>query len=373
MKVDIIGSKFMRKLTEFKNFRFEVNNIVEEQSILSLLSEPYETTMKDINTTDLNDITVAYRDLNKLLYSKLKDSDSEILLIELLSELNDISEFNHSYYNTSSLELLYDDVEGNSLSNIEKFRALQRRIDEFLKLINQYEKVIFIKILPKDKEQKDFIEGLYKTLEENIEQKLILTVDNEGLDENFEAPLEFYNKVNDDLRKFSSDNYYNQLLFDESLQDNLLSVYINHVEEREYVFELYKNGRPFKSSDPTTKRYFEFQLDEPAKYRIRVNLTNEEINPRFSQTYEFNPTAKTVDVKNDSRYVEIPSVDSLWMLNSILQKHEVLGLIGNAYLYPNGYAGYKVFLPEEISGNYTRKENLFNMAINSVSEMSTEE
>src|SRR5699024_4831252 len=98
-----------------------------------------------------------------------------------------------------------------------------------------------------------------------------------------------------------------------------------------------------------------------------------EINPRFSQTYEFNPTAKTGDVKNDSRYVEIPSVDSLWMLNSILQKNEVLGLIGNAYLYPNGYAGYKVFFPEEISGNYTRKENLFNMAINSVSEMSTEE
>ena len=135
MKIDIIGSKFTRKLTEFKNFRFEVNNIVEGQSILSLLSDPYETTMKEINTTDLNDITVAYRDLNKLLYSNLKNSDSEILLIELLSELNSISEFNHSYYNTSSLELLSEEIEYETLTNIEKFRALQRNINEFLRLI----------------------------------------------------------------------------------------------------------------------------------------------------------------------------------------------------------------------------------------------
>ncbi|SDL08769.1 DUF6270 domain-containing protein [Lacicoccus qingdaonensis] len=373
MKIDIIGSKFTRKLTEFKNFRFEVNNIVEGQSILSLLSDPYEVTMKDINTTDLNDITVAYRDLNKLLYSNLKNSDSEILLIELLSELNSISEFRHSYYNTSSLELLNEEIEYETLSNIEKFRALQRYIDEFLRLIKQYDKVIFIKILPKEQEQKDFIEGLYKTLEDNVEQKLILTVDNDDLDENLEAPLEFYNKVNDDLRKFSSDNYYNQLLFDESLVENKLSVYINHVEEREYIYELYKNGKPFKSSDPTTNRYFEFQLDEPAKYRIRVNLTSEEVNPRFSQTYEFNPDNIISSLKSDSEYVEIPSSENRWMLNAILQKYEFQGLIGNAYLYPNGYSNYKVFLPEEINGQYIKKEDLFNSALNIISEMTEEE
>src|SRR5699024_4769476 len=307
-------------------------------SILSLLSDPYETTMKEINTTDLNDITVAYRDLNKLLYSNLKNSDSEILLIELLSELNSISEFNHSYYNTSSLELLSEDIEYETLTNIEKFRALQRNINEFLRLIKQYEKVIFIKIVPKEKELKDFIEGLYKILENNIEQKLILTVDNTDLDENLEAPLEFYNKVNDDLRKFSSDNYHNQLLFDETLEKNILSVYINHVEEREYIYELYKNGKPFKSSDPTNERYFEFELEDPAKYRIRVNLSSEEVNTRFSQTYEYNPEYISTDVKKNVQYAEIPSDENLWMLDIILQKHEFLGLIGNAYLYPNGYS-----------------------------------
>lgn len=373
MKIDIIGSKFTRKLTEFKNFRFEVNNIVEGQSILSLLSDPYETTMKEINTTDLNDITVAFRDLNKLLYSNLKSSDSEILIIELLSELNSISEFNHSYYNTSSLELLNEKVKYRSLSNIEKFRALQRSLNEFLRLVNQYEKVIFIKILPKRKEQKDFIDGLYKTMEDNVEQKLILTVTNDDLDENLEAPLEFYNKVNDDLRKFSSDNYYNQLLFDESLKDDILSVYINHVEKREYVYELYKNGKKYKSSEPTTERYFAFQLDEPAKYRIRVNLTSEEVNPRFSQTYEYNPGSKSTEAKKEIQYVEIPSNDNLWMLDILLQKHEFQDLIGNAYRYPNGYSGYNVLLPEEVNEPYLRKEEILDMAVNTVSAMSNDE
>src|SRR5699024_1955103 len=158
MKVDIIGSKYMRKLTEFKNFCFEVNNAVLDQSILSLLSDPHKVAMKDINTTNLNDITVAYRDLNKLLYPNLKSSDSEVIMVELLSELNEISEFEHSFYNTSSLELLNEDLKSKNLSTIEKFRALQRKIDELIRLLNQYEKVIFLKLFPHENEEKDFIE-----------------------------------------------------------------------------------------------------------------------------------------------------------------------------------------------------------------------
>lgn len=160
MKIDIIGSKFTRKLTEFKNFRFEVNNIVEGQSILSLLSDPYEVTMKDINTTDLNDITVAYRDLNKLLYPNLASSKSEVIFVELLSELNNIVEHEHSFYNSSSFELLYDAPTVKTLSTIEKFRAIQSYLDAFIRLLKKYDKVIFIKILPKEKEALDFIKGL---------------------------------------------------------------------------------------------------------------------------------------------------------------------------------------------------------------------
>ncbi|WP_052256884.1 DUF6270 domain-containing protein [Salinicoccus sp. YB14-2] len=372
MKVDILGSKFMRKLTEFKNFRFEVNNAVLDQSILSLLSDPYEVAMKDINTTNLNDITVAYRDLNKLLYPNLKSSNSEVIMVELLSELNDISEFEHSFYNTSSLELLNEDLNHKNMSTIEKFRALQRKIDELIRLLNQYEKVIFLKLLPQENEEKDFIEGLYHLLESKVKHKLTLSIDNHYFDEDNDVPLEVYNQVNDDLRKFSSDNYHNQLLFDESLEDNKLSVYINYVEEREYVYELYKNGKPYKKADPTTSRFYEFTLEEPGKYRIRVNLSNEEIKPRFTQTYVFQPEEQSTLTLEEYKYIELPSKNNLWMLDVILQKHKFLGLIGNAYLYPRGYAGYKVFLPEEVNDSFITKDELFDTAIKNISDMSSE-
>src|SRR5690625_1733666 len=265
MKTDIIGSKFTRKLSEFKNFRFEVNNMVADQSILSIFSEPYEVTMKDINTTDLKEITVAYRDLNKSLYPNLKNSDSDTIIVELLSELNSISELNNSFYNTSSLELLNDDVNYRHLKTIEKFRAFQRYIDQFITLLNQYEKVIFLKLLPKSEEDKKFISALYQMLESRIDHKLSLSIEHEIQPEKSDVPLEVYDQINDDLRKFSSDNYHNQLLFDEMLVDNKLSVYINYVEEREYFYELYKNGKPYKSSRPTTSRYCEYTLTEPGK------------------------------------------------------------------------------------------------------------
>lgn len=368
MKIDIIGSKFTRKLTEFKNFRFELNNIVEGQSILSLLSEPYEATMKELNTTNLNEITVAHRDLNKLLCPRLKESDSDVIIIELLSELNDISELGNSYYNASSLALLDYTVESKILSNIEKFRAVQRYMDSLLYMLGQYEKVIFLKLLPKDHSDKDFIDGLYRLLEERIEHKLILNVDNQEFDNEMKAPLEFYSKVNDNLSKFSTDNYHNQLLFDEKLKKDVLSVYVNYVEEREYVYELYKNGKPFKSSAPTTDRYYEYQLDEPGKYRIRVNLTNEEIKPRFTLTYKFDPQCFFTTVNKKAKYIEMPSDKSLWMLDALLLTHDVAGLIGNAYEYPNGYSGYKVLLPEEVE-EYIKREELFDWAISTISKM----
>ena len=104
-----------------------------------------------------------------------------------------------------------------------------------------------------------------------------------------------------------------------------------------------------------------------------MNLTSEEVNPRFSQTYEYNPATIPTDDKKEVHYAEIPSYENLWMLDIILQKHEFLGLIGNAYQHPNGYSDYKVLLPEEINEPYLEKEELLNMAFNTVSMMSTEE
>src|SRR5699024_5838685 len=281
-------------------------------------------------------------------------------------------EFEHSFYNTSSLELINDDLNHKNLSTIDKFRALQRKMDEFIRLLNQYEKVIFLKFLPKKNEEKDFIEGLYHMLESKVEHKLTLSIDTHYFDEKNDIPLEVYNKVNDDLRKFSSDNYHNQLLFDESLEDNKLSVYINYVEEREYVYELYKNGKPYKKADPTTSRFQEFSLTEPGKYRIRVNLPNEEIKPRFTQTYVFQPVEQSALALEEYKYIELPSKNNLWMLDIILQQQNIFGLIGNAFLYPNGYSGYIVYMEEEITDKYIHKEELFNIAIDILSTMDEE-
>src|SRR5699024_12460868 len=83
-------------------------------------------------------------------------------------------------------------------------------------------------------------------------------------------------------------NYHDQMLFDEKLKDDELSVFINHIEPREYVYELYKDGQSWKMSDPTTSRFYKFNLKEKGRYRIRVNLTDESVNPRFIQSYKFN-------------------------------------------------------------------------------------
>jgi len=374
MKIDIIGSKFTRKLTEFKNFRFEVNNIVEEQSILSLLSDPYEVTMKDINTTDLNDITIAYRDLNKLLYPNLASSKSEIIFVELLSELNNIVEHEHSFYNSSSFELLYDIPSVKTLSTIEKFRAIQSYLDAFVRLLKKYDKVILIKILPKEKEALDFVEGLYSLLEREIDHKLIFTVDNSVFGENFEAPLEVYEKVNQDLKKFSSDNYYTQLLFDEYLLDDNLSVYINYVEEREYVYELYKEGKPYLKSEPTTSRFYNYKLTEPGQYRIRIHVTDESVNPRFSQTYEYTPREYAKTNLTHFDFIELPPKENMWMLNVILHKYNFTGLIGNPYKFPHGCFGHRVFLPEEVHNDYyLKQEELYTYVLQAVYDMNEKE
>ena len=86
MKIDIIGSQFASRLTEFRSFPYDVNNFAAGQSFLSLLSKPYPVEMKDINTSDIVEISTAHRDLNKANLAKLQESRAEILMIDVLSE-----------------------------------------------------------------------------------------------------------------------------------------------------------------------------------------------------------------------------------------------------------------------------------------------
>src|SRR5699024_9825584 len=195
-------------------------------------------------------------------------------------------EYDGSYFNRRSFELIDDDIPFQSVRKLDQFRALISRIDDILELAHQYEQVILIDVLPQN-EYDSFITGIYELLYKNIDNKLVISAGNETVKDILDATLEIYDAVNQQLRKINSDNYENQLLFDEKLEGNVLSVFMNYIEERYYIYELYKDGRPFKKSHRTDSRYCQFILDEAGKYRIRLTTEVDGIKLRFSNTYVY--------------------------------------------------------------------------------------
>lgn len=366
MNIDIIGSKFSARLTEFRSFPYSVKNFVSGTSFLSLFSKPYPKSMKEINTSDIVEISTAHRDLNKANLAKLEESNSEVLMIDLLSELNDIVEYEGSYFNRRSFELIDDDISYHEVRKIDQFRALIDRMDDILVLAHQYKQVILIDVLPQN-EYDSFILGIYDLLYNNIDNKLVISSGNEAVKDILDAPLEIYDAVNQQLRKINSDNYENQLLFDEKLEGNVLSVFMNYIEERYYIYELYKDGRPFKKSHRTDSRYCQFLLDEAGKYRIRVTAEVDGIKPRFSDTYIYKNVNDESD--EDFQYVEMPKKENLWMLRLVLQNSDFKGIIGNPFKYPDGFNGLEIYLKDEIQEDYLKKESLLENALNILYQM----
>lgn len=365
MLIDIIGSRVLRKVTEFKNFPFYINNFAINQSFLTLTSDPIPTSMKDIDTTDLTEITIAYRDLNKGQWEKFLESKSEVLMIDLIGELRTVAAYNNSYYNADTLKYL-GNVKYKKLNRIEHFRKLIDLFDEeFFDLINRYDKVFLIKIEPNDGAEKSFLEGIYRVLEPKIDNKLLINISSENIDNIYDAPLEFYHDINVALKKYVSDGYENQLLFDEQLKGNNLSVFINYLEKREYIFDLLKDGQTVQSSPKTTNRYYNFKLNSPGKYRIRVNLVDESIQPRLSKTYIFNPHSDAKQFK----YIELPDNDNMWMIDVITNQSNVEGYIGSPYSYPFGYNGLPVYDETEINTSYLKSDQLLSLTLQLVKEM----
>lgn len=350
MKADIIGSKLINKLTEFKKFPYKINNIISGQSLLSLISTPYPVDMVDLETDDIHIISTAYRDFNKSQFDAFRASESEVLILDLLSELNTVCQFNKAYFNQSSLELLREVPDYTNLSHIEKFRAFQDNQEELFSFLDKYEKIIIIKPSKLENIDSDFMFALYEMIQKEFQNHLVLTVPPppEGRTY-FNSPIEYYDSINFSLKKFTSDNYYNQMLFDERLEENVLSVFINHIEPREYVYELYKDGQSWKISEPTTSRSYKFNLNEKGKYRIRVNLTDESVNPRFTETYKFNPSFSD---KKEVKYIEMPSASNLWLLDYVLEHEKINAIIGNPFKYPEGYKNLPVIQSNEIQQDF---------------------
>src|SRR5699024_784080 len=270
-------------------------------------------------------------------------------------------------------ELLKDTPDYTNLTHIEKFRALQDNRDVIFSFLDNYEKIIIVKPGNLDDTDSDFLNALYGMIQEEFQNHLVLTLPDppEGKDY-FNSPIEYYDSINFNLKKFTSDNYHNQMLFDEKLEDDELSVFINHIEEREYIYELYKDGRSWKISEPTTSRFYKFKLKEKGNYRIRVNLTDESVNPRFSETYQFNPSS--VLEHTQFQYVEMPIPSDMWMLDYILKHENIKAVIGNPFKYPDGYNGIPVVQINEASKNTTLcKTELFEYIFHKMIELNITE
>lgn len=371
MKIDIIGSQFTGRLTEFRSFPYDVNIFVSGQSFLSLLSKPYPVSMKDINTSDIAEISTAHRDLNKANLINLQESRAEVLMIDLLSELNTLVKYDGSYFNKQSFELLDTEVEYESIRKIEQFKAVKQHINKIIELTAYYEQVILIDVLPNN-ENDDFIAGIYDMLYSSIENKLVLSVDNNGISDMLNAPIEIYDEIVQQLRKFNSDNYENQLLFDEKLEGDILSVYMNYIEERHYVYELYKDGQPYKKSHRTDSRYCQFTLDQSGKYRIRVTPDTDNVKARFSQTYAYKSDSVSTG-SSAAEYVEMPDHKNEWMLSLIIDRMTIKGVVGNPYKYPEGFKGIAVYQKEEMKAPYIRREDLPEISLALLEDMSKEE
>lgn len=370
MKIDIIGSQFAGRLTEFRSFPYDVNIFVSGQSFLSLLSKPYPVSMKDINTSDIVEISTAHRDLNKANLARLEESRAEVLMIDLLSELNTLVKYQGSYFNEQSFELLEADVDYEKVRKIDQFKAIKQHMDKIIELTNPYKQVILIDVLPNNAHD-DFIAGIYEMLHNNIEHKLVLGADNKGVKDMLNAPLEVYDGIVQQLRKFNSDNYENQLLFDEKLEGDTLSIYMNYIEERFYVYELYKDGKPYKKSHRTDSRYCQFKLDQSGKYRVRVSPDADNIKPRFSETYVYTPEGTHKDTL--PRYIEMPVRKNEWMLSLLLERMDIKGLVGNPYKYPEGYLNLDIYQREEMTEPYIKREELMELALSALEDMPKEE
>lgn len=371
MKIDIIGSNFASRLTEFRSFPYDVNIFVSGQSFLSLLSKPYPVSMKDINTSDIVEISTAHRDLNKANLGKLQESRSEVLMIDLLSELNELVKYDGSYFNKESFKLIDEEIEYEDLRKIDQFKALKKHLNKIIELTSFYEQVILLNVSTNN-EHDDFINAIYDLLYNSIDNKLVISADSLNIKNIFNAPIEAYDSIVQQLRKFNSDNYENQLLFDEKLEDDILSVYMNYIEPRHYVYELYKDGKPYKKSHRTDSRYCQFKLDEPGKYRIRVAPDSENIKPRFSQTYEFTPGIVTKK-KALPKFAEMPGKTSEWMLLLLLDRVEIKGIVGNPYKYTEGFNGIEVYQSEEMTKPYIKREELTELSLSLLEEMPKKE
>src|SRR5699024_6381628 len=214
-------------------------------------------------------------------------------------------------------------------------------------LLSDYDKVIVIIRRGEDHNSQEYLDALYKMISSSADNLLKVTVEKESPEiDDRDMPLEIFNDINLQIKKFRAKDYNDQLLFDERLEDDTLSIFLNHIERRYYVYELYKNGSPVKETEPTTDRMVSFKLIDKGNYRVRVNLVDESIPPRFSRTYEFEGHEGQDAASYD--FLEIDENVGLWKLSLVDEAYDIKGYVGNPYTYPDGLNNYPVYHTSEV-------------------------
>ena len=110
VKIDIIGScvtrdafEIIKRMDDVNNYI--INNYISKASIISLLSEKIEklSYSLDINKMTNWELRQIKYDLDKNWFHILKNSDSDIIIIDLIDERYDLYKINNSYITKSNI------------------------------------------------------------------------------------------------------------------------------------------------------------------------------------------------------------------------------------------------------------------------------
>lgn len=152
IKVDIIGSCVTRDAFEFaknmkKNNKYIINNYISKTSFISLVSDSieedkYKVSRKKMTNWEYRQIKY---DLEKNWFEILQQSDSDIIIVDLIDERYDLYKLDNTYITRSNLfkkskfntNMLLKNIKRNSNEHNEIWEESIQKYIELLKSLNK--------------------------------------------------------------------------------------------------------------------------------------------------------------------------------------------------------------------------------------------
>lgn len=117
----------------------KVNKYIARSSVISVVSQPINISMNDINLSSMFQKAMVYGDINKTLFKNLKENQSDYLMIDLIDERFNLIKIDNTYI-TDSYEFknskLNKVINGEVINRFELNEELVKKcIDEYIKNI----------------------------------------------------------------------------------------------------------------------------------------------------------------------------------------------------------------------------------------------